>query len=70
MPEVKLALSERESVCLACGLVLDRDLNAALHVFQVGIAGLPGGTTPVHLEKADHRLGRQTQSVEPYTIVT
>jgi putative transposase len=30
--KTKLALSERTSVCTACGLVLDRDHNAALNL--------------------------------------
>ena len=43
MPGVKLTLADRESVCTTCGLVLDRDINAAQNVLQVGMAGLPGG---------------------------
>ncbi len=40
-----LLLSEREYVCTACGLVMDRDLNAALNLEQY--PRLSGNPTPV-----------------------
>ena len=54
LPESRLTLGDRTYVCLECGLVLDRDVNAAQNVLQAGLLGLPGGTTPVCSEEADH----------------
>jgi transposase len=34
--KAKLPLSERTYVCTACGLVADRDLNAALNLVEYG----------------------------------
>jgi putative transposase len=45
-----LALSERVYDCNVCGLVLDRDENAAINLRRLGLAGLPeglGDVTPV-----------------------
>lgn len=56
MPAQKLTLADRVKVCLACGLVLDRDVNAALNVLQVGLSGLSGlsgGNIPTCSEKAE-----------------
>ena len=36
-----LLLSEREYVCTRCGLVMDRDLNAALNLKQIAAESLP-----------------------------
>ena len=37
--KVAMDLSDREYVCLSCGLVLDRDLNAAMNLKQYGSHG-------------------------------
>jgi putative transposase len=39
-----LPLSEREFVCEACGVVLDRDLNAALNLARLGSTGSSPGS--------------------------
>ena len=67
MPEVNLTLSDWDDVYTACRLRLDRDLNAAQNVLQVGTADLPGGMSPVHSEKVDYRLGCQAHDAEPST---
>jgi putative transposase len=40
--KAKLALSERSYVCMACGMVLDRDVNAARNLAQLGEAMVAG----------------------------
>jgi transposase len=40
----RLPLSQREFRCAACGLVWDRDLNAALNLRNYGLARLKGST--------------------------
>ena len=59
MPNEKLTLKDREYKCQFCGLVKDRDWNAACNILQDGIrnsASLPGGKSavesmiPVHTE--------------------
>ena len=37
--KAKLALSERTYVCDACGLVLDRDVNAAVNLLNLAASG-------------------------------
>jgi len=37
--KTKLALSERTYVCTACGLVLDRDVNAAVNLLKLAASG-------------------------------
>ncbi|WP_289688242.1 RNA-guided endonuclease InsQ/TnpB family protein, partial [Dubosiella newyorkensis] len=36
--KTKLALSERTYICEACGMVMDRDLNAAINILAAGSA--------------------------------
>lgn len=55
LPESRLTLKDRTYVCLDCGLALDRDVNTARNVLQVGLSGLPGGTTPARSEDGNHR---------------
>jgi len=50
--KAKLALSERTYVCTACGLVLDRDVNAA-----VNLAGLAGSAPDSNGRGAQVRPG-------------
>ena len=55
MPDERLTLGDRTYVCLHCGLVLDRDVNAAQNVLQVGLSGLSGGMSiPMRSEEAEH----------------
>ena len=54
MPEERLTLGDRTYVRLDCGLVLDRDVNAAQNVLRVGMAGPPGGTIPARSEDENH----------------
>ena len=44
VPDEKLGLAVRTYQCDACGLSLDRDLNAAKNVLQRGLAALAAGT--------------------------
>ena len=37
--KAKLSLSERTYVCTACGLALDRDLNAARNLLELAASG-------------------------------
>ena len=37
--KAKLALSERTYVCEACGLVIDRDVNAARNLLNLAVSG-------------------------------
>ena len=70
MPEERLTLGDRTYVCLHCGLVLDRDVNAALNVLQVGESGFPGGTIPARSEEVEHgqvRVWPRTQNRIPGT---
>lgn len=46
-----MPLSERIYECERCGLTLDRDLNAALNILQVGIANY---TELMPVEGDDH----------------
>ena len=41
---VKKKLSERTHICPHCGLVIDRDINAAINIFRIG-KNFPVGTT-------------------------
>lgn len=54
--KAKLALSERTYVCTACGLVLDRDVNAA-----VNLAGLAGSGPDSNGRGADRKTGPARQ---------
>ena len=54
MPDQRLTLGDRTYVCLTCGLVVERDVNAARNVLQAGLSGLPGGTAPVCSEDGEH----------------
>lgn len=60
----RLQLSERTYVCELCGLVLDRDLNAAINLARLGDAPHAGGTrtgtgsSPAALQSSDGRVGK------------
>lgn len=46
--KAKLTLAEREFTCTDCGLVIDRDLNAATNLARVALAGCTtGGSGPL-----------------------
>ena len=51
--KAKLALSQRVFTCESCGLVLDRDVNAAINLLNLGTASGAGtgppGRTPAEL---------------------
>jgi putative transposase len=59
--KAKLALSEREYKCEACGLILDRDLNAARNLAALAAEYDTAGSGPVVGRGADRktRLGGQ-----------
>jgi putative transposase len=42
--KAKLLLDERKHHCEACGLVIDRDLNAAINLARLGLPGTSSGT--------------------------
>lgn len=70
--KAKLALSERTYVCTACGLVLDRDINAAANLAQL-VREQPDGTgvRPAQLAGKAVRSPREVSSeTTPHREVT
>jgi putative transposase len=64
--KAKLALSERTYICASCGLILDRDVNAAANLLKLAASGAesqnaPGGTVRPGL------AGRVPMKEEPGT---
>ncbi|MDE0081061.1 MAG: transposase [Gammaproteobacteria bacterium] len=55
-PETRLTLAMRTFRCADCGLVLDRDVNAAINVRERAIGPLPGGDAPASVAQEDQRL--------------
>jgi putative transposase len=53
--KTKLALHERTYECQACGLVLDRDLNAARNLAALAVEFDTAGSGPVAGRGADHK---------------
>ncbi|MFU8872832.1 IS607 family element RNA-guided endonuclease TnpB [Micromonospora sp. SL4-19] len=53
--KAKLALSEREYHCEACGLAIDRDLNASLNLAAIATETEPAGSGPVAGRGADRK---------------
>ncbi|MGC5021789.1 IS607 family element RNA-guided endonuclease TnpB [Micromonospora sp. DT47] len=53
--KTKLALSERVYACITCGLVLDRDLNAARNLAALAHEATTAGSGPVAGRGADHK---------------
>lgn len=53
--KTKLALSEREYECEACGLVIDRDRNAALNLAALAAQFDTAGSGPVAARGADRK---------------
>lgn len=51
----KLALSERTYACDACGLIIDRDLNAAINLARLGQTQLLGERVPPGVARAAGR---------------
>ncbi|MFG1950498.1 zinc ribbon domain-containing protein [Micromonospora sp. NPDC048830] len=70
MGRAKLALSEREYHCQACGLVLNRDLNASLNLAALTARHDTAGSGPVAARGADQKTrvrGRVAMKREPGT---
>ncbi len=65
---VTKTLSDRLHVCLACGLSLDRDRNAAMNILNRGRTGRPptGGNTPGGTPGAEN--GRSALYIIPKNI--
>ena len=66
--KAKLLLSEREYVCTNCGLILDRDLNAAINLARLGlvrIAESDSGTGRGGKCKSEGSLEPNAIAVEP-----
>ena len=62
-----LLLSEREYICESCGLVIDRDLNAAINLRNYGlnkIGTVSPELTPVNSEALACRAASETTEVE------
>ncbi|MDE0394067.1 MAG: transposase [Gammaproteobacteria bacterium] len=55
-PEARLTLAMRTFRCADCGLVLDRDMNAAINVCERAFGPLPGGDAPAGAAQEDQRL--------------
>ncbi|SCF29802.1 putative transposase [Micromonospora viridifaciens] len=53
--KAKLALSARTYKCTACGLVLDRDVNAARNLAAIAAEATTAGSGPVAGRGADHK---------------
>ena len=66
--KAKLALSEREYLCQACGLVLDRDRNASLNLAALAAQFDTAGSGPVAARGADRKTrvrGQEAVKREP-----
>jgi putative transposase len=73
----RLQLSERKYGCENCGLVLDRDLNAAINLARLGVTQNLGGTrtgtgsSPAAHQPSDGRVGQghgAVQETEPTPV--
>ena len=68
--KAKLALSEREFACEACGLVIDRDRNASLNLAALAADFDTAGSDPVAARGADRKTrvpGQVAVKREPST---
>jgi putative transposase len=59
--KAKLLLSERTYVCASCGMVADRDLNAALNLAALGRRELAGSGPDSNGRGADRKTGHARQ---------
>ncbi|MEU4782509.1 IS607 family element RNA-guided endonuclease TnpB [Micromonospora sp. NPDC023633] len=68
--KAKLALSERQYHCQACGLIMNRDRNAALNLAALAAEFDPAGSGPVAARGADRKTrvrGQMAMKREPGT---
>lgn len=70
MPESKLTLSDRTYICMACGLVEDRDVNAARNVLQGGNAAHSGGIPEASGEGRSQLGSGLVEGAEQYAFVS
>jgi putative transposase len=71
--KTKLALSERIYTCTTCGLVLDRDVNAARNLAALADAATTAGSGPAAGRGADHKTppaGPVAVKRQPGTVTT
>ena len=61
-----LTLKDRTWKCSDCGEVLDRDINAAINIFNEGCRQNISGGTPDYKRRAEIRLSLESTSVEAF----
>jgi putative transposase len=60
--KAKLALSDRDYTCQACGLTIDRDHNASLNLAALAAEFKPAGSGPVAARGADRKTRARGQA--------
>ncbi|MGW8431782.1 IS607 family element RNA-guided endonuclease TnpB [Curtobacterium citreum] len=63
--KAKLTLAEREYVCTTCGMVIDRDLNAAVNLARTAAAAVTAGEASGPDEGSSFVSGGGTQKTHP-----
>ncbi|MET7965598.1 zinc ribbon domain-containing protein, partial [Micromonospora sp. NPDC005305] len=69
--KAKLTLAERIYTCTTCGLLLDRDLNAARNLAALAGEATPAGSGPMAGRGADHKTrpgGQVAVKRQPGTV--